>query len=143
MRKLYTMVGALAAVLTILTSLNSMGVTHIGFGSTTPLEFPGTSAPSLPPGQDTQEAPAEITLSSGTVPRGGKLTVHGSGFKPGETVEIRVHVTSVGAVTADSTGRFTQTVTVPQDAPPPGFSTSVSATGHSSVKTATAPFATG
>src|SRR5207249_5404969 len=82
----------------------------------------------------------EITLSGGTAPRGASITVSGSGFSPGELVEIRVHVTSVGTVTADSKGRFAQKVTVPESAPPPGFPTSVAATGHSSLKTATAPF---
>ena len=84
----------------------------------------------------------EITLSDASAPRGATLTVSGSGFSPGELVEIRVHVTSVGTVTTDSKGRFAQKVTVPESAPPPGFPTSVSATGHSSSKTATAPFST-
>jgi hypothetical protein len=83
---------------------------------------------------------AEITLSDGSAPRGATLTVSGSGFSSAELVELRVHITTVGTVTADSNGRFTQKVTVPESAPPPGFPTSVSATGHSSSKTATAPF---
>ena len=94
-------------------------------------------------GSGPSAAPAEITLSRASAPRGWKVTVYGSGFQPGELVEIRVHVTTVGTVTADSQGKFTQEVTVPDSAPPPGFPTSISATGHSSIKTAEAPFSTG
>lgn len=84
----------------------------------------------------------EITLSRATAPRGASITVSGSGFCAGEIVEIRVHVTSVGTATADGNGGFTQQVAIPSSAPPPGFPTSVAATGHTSSKTATAPFST-
>jgi hypothetical protein len=99
---------------------------------------PTFTLPTLPP----PEAPAEITLSRSTAPRGAVLTIFGSGFSPGELVEIRVHVTTVATVTADSDGKFTQQITVPPSAPPAGFPTSIAATGHTSVKTATAPFST-
>ena len=86
--------------------------------------------------------PAEVTLSTASAPRGGQVTVFGSCFEPGERVEIRVHVTVAGSATADTAGSFEQTITVPQSAPPPGFPTSISATGQSSIKTASAPFTT-
>jgi hypothetical protein len=126
---------AIGAVLVpIVAALIAAGVFHWG-----PVSFPFPV-----PGTDTRPpAPPEITLSRASAPRGAKLTVFGSGFRSGELVEIRVHVTTVGTVTADSEGKFRQDVTVPESAPPPNFPTSVSATGHSSIKTATAPFSTG
>lgn len=107
--------------------------------------LPGKGEPSTggnTGGDGTGGTIAEITLSDSSAARGSPITVTGSGFEPGELVEIRVHVTTVGTVTADSNGSFRQRVTVPDAAPPPGFPTSVAATGHSSVKTATAPFTT-
>lgn len=111
----------------------------------------GTEVTTIPDNRPTAPRPPscafdtstpEITLSADHAPRGAALTVFGSGFCAGELVEIRVHVTSVGTATADGTGRFTQRVTVPESAPPPGFPTDVAATGHTSSKTATAPFST-
>jgi hypothetical protein len=122
----------LAAIATVVGVLYQIGVFH-GFGGT------DNSGPPNPPPQC---ASAEITLSSDTAARGSRLTVYGSCFDPGELVEIRIHVTSVGTASADTKGSFTQTVTVPQSAPPPDFPTEVSATGHNSVKTASAPFST-
>lgn len=86
--------------------------------------------------------PPVVTLSEGQAPRGGQVTVYGSCFQPDELVEIRVHATEVGSATADSKGDFTQIITIPQSAPPPGFPTDISATGKRSVKTGTAPFQT-
>jgi len=86
--------------------------------------------------------PAEITLSTDSAPRGAQVTVNGFCFSAGERVVIRVHVTEVGSATAGSDGSFEQTITVPQSAPPPGFPTSISATGQASIKTASAPFST-
>ncbi len=85
---------------------------------------------------------AEITLSTASAPRGARVTVYGSCFEPGERVVIRIHVTDVGSATADSDGKFTQTVTVPQSAPPPGFPTDIIATGRSSSGSGSAPFTT-
>lgn len=86
--------------------------------------------------------PVEITLSTGSAPKGAQVTVFGQCFEPGERVQIRVHTTEVGSATADTEGSFEQTITVPPSAPPPGFPTSISATGRSSIKTASAPFTT-
>lgn len=117
-------------VVPIVVALIGAGVLHWGL----PVVNPPSPEPPAPN--------AEITLSRATAPRGSKVTVYGSGFQPGELVEIRVHVTTVGTATADSQGRLTQEITVPDSAPPPGFPTDISATGHSSARTATAPFST-
>jgi hypothetical protein len=122
----------IATIVAILAGLNQLGLI--------PAFHQGGPGPA--PAHQDSTVPAEVTLSSATAPRGGTLTVNGSGFQPGELVEIRVHATVVGTVTADSNGSFTQKVTIPQSAPPPGFPTSVSATGHSSIKTGEAPFST-
>jgi hypothetical protein len=81
---------------------------------------------------------AAITLSTDRARRGEKVTVHGTCFKPGERVQIRVHVEEVGSANANSDGKFTQTITVPQSAPK-NFPTSVVATGTSSIRSASAP----
>jgi hypothetical protein len=85
---------------------------------------------------------ATITLSTDSARRGASVKVNGSCFRPGERVALRVHVTEVGSATADSAGSFTQTIKIPESAPPPGFPTSVTATGMSSAKSAVAPFST-
>lgn len=129
-----TIIGFLALCLAVpgtLVALNELGQIDI---------FPRFSTPDSGPGDPS--CPAEITLSTGTAPRGAPVTVHGSCFEPGERVVIRVHVTEVGSATADSDGGFTQTISVPQSAPPPNFPTSIAATGQSSAKTGTAPFST-
>lgn len=86
--------------------------------------------------------PVEVTLSTGSAPKGAQVTVFGQCFEPGERVQIRLHTTEVGSATANTEGSFEQTITVPTSAPPPGFPTSISATGRSSIKTASAPFTT-
>ncbi len=87
-------------------------------------------------------APAEITLSADKARRGDTIKVFGSCFHAGERVVLRVHTDEVGSATADSSGHFEQSVTIPESAPPPSFPTAVAATGKSSIKTATAPFTT-
>jgi hypothetical protein len=107
-------------------------------------QSPQTGSPPATPVDVSQSSytPAEVTLSRATAPRGATVTVYGSGFQPGESVEIRVHVTVVGSSTANSQGIFKQNIVIPESAPPPGFPTSISATGHSSIKSASAPFST-
>lgn len=63
---------------------------------------------------------ATLTLSSTSVAAGETVTLAGAGFMPGETVDITMttwpaHVgnNALGAATADSTGAFTITVTIP------------------------------
>lgn len=66
-----------------------------------------------------EPAPPAITLSAGEVEQGDELTVSGTGFGSGE--ELRVVLNSdpidLGGVIADADGAFSQTVTVPADAP--------------------------
>jgi hypothetical protein len=102
----------------------------------------GTTSTGGQPPPSSSNCPAELTLSSASAPKGSSVQVFGSCFSPGERVEIRVHVEVVGSATADSDGRFNQTITIPQSAPPPSLPTSISATGRSSIKTASAPFKT-
>lgn len=136
------MVGKFIAAIAAIVSI-AVGLATLGWWPFSSSGGPGVvQAHTPPPATASSQGPAEITLSAATAPRGGKITVNGSGFQPGETVEIRVHVTTVGDVIADSAGQFRQLITIPQSAPPPGFPTSVSATGHSSIKTGTAPFST-
>jgi hypothetical protein len=132
-KKTGVIIGVLGLILAIpsaIVALNEIGTIHIF-----PHLFGGPSSSGC--GES-----GEITLSTASAPRGGSLTVYGSCFEPGELVEIRIHVTSVGSVTANSEGKFTQTVVVPESAPPPSFPTDVVATGHSSLKSGTAPFST-
>lgn len=114
-------------------------------GGTTPTPTatrPAGQTPFPTPPTRSSCGPAELTLSTGSARRGEQVTVFGSCFEPGERVEIRVHVTVAGSATADTEGAFEQTIIVPQSVPPPGFPTSISATGQSSIKTASAPFTT-
>ncbi len=83
-----------------------------------------------------------IKLSRGSARKGQKIVVTGSKFWPEEMVDVNIHASLVAQVKADGQGSFSATVTVPPDAPPANFSTTISATGESSVKTAQAPFHT-
>ena len=51
---------------------------------------------------------------------GGQLTVSGTGFEPGETVQATLHSTPIdlGTVTADADGAVSLTFTVPADLEP-------------------------
>jgi hypothetical protein len=84
-------------------------------------------------------APAEVTLSAASAPRGSEVTVYALCFEPGERVVIRIHATEIGSATADTAGAFEQVVTIPESAPL-NFPTDISATGRSSVKTGAAAF---
>ena len=70
------------------------------------------------------ELPADpaptIALESSTVRAGGRLTVAGDGFLPGEQVQIWIHSDPVlaGVVTADASGGVRHAITVPADLPP-------------------------
>lgn len=67
------------------------------------------SASAYPPGTG-----PSLSLSSSTAPEGGSVTVFGNGFTPG-TVNLTLCSTtsSLGTAQADSTGAFTQGVTLP------------------------------
>jgi len=58
---------------------------------------------------------ARVSVTPGTVTQGGTVTVHGSGFTPGEKVRAVLHSTplALGTWTADSAGRVTHSATVP------------------------------
>jgi arabinogalactan endo-1,4-beta-galactosidase len=66
------------------------------------------------------EPEPEGSLSTTTVGPGGELTVSGSGFEPGESVEVWMHSTPVrlAAGFADGAGVFSRTVTIPASATP-------------------------
>jgi hypothetical protein len=76
--------------------------------------------PGPPNGRPPQYPPGEcnLQLSSGSVARGESVAVTGTGFAPGEVVALRLEpgAHALGTVTADSVGRFTQSVTVPSNA---------------------------
>lgn len=83
-----------------------------------------------------------ITLSRSSAAIGETVVVKGRSYWPNETVEIVLHATTVKEVQADGNGAFQVSITVPDDAPPPSFSTAIMATGESSVKSARATFRT-
>jgi hypothetical protein len=83
-----------------------------------------------------------LELSTQTARKGARVTVIGTRFQASEMVGIRVHATLVTQVRADENGRFSTVITVPQDAPPPNFGTTISATGQTSARSAQAPFRT-
>lgn len=80
----------------------------------------------------------EITPTQARV--GGIIRVSGINYYPNETIAVRLHATLITQVKADGNGGFISTITVPKNAPPPGFPTTVTATGETSVKSASAPF---
>ena len=132
--------GVVGIIITVSQFLDHDGGSH----SNPPTETNAhTVSPPTDPGSGCGlAAPAEVTLSAGKAPRTAQVTVYGSCFQPGERVVIRVHATEVGSATADSKGGFTQRITIPDSAPPPGFPTEISATGRQSVKTGSASFQT-
>jgi hypothetical protein len=81
-----------------------------------------------------------IKLSSKSAKVGEAVQISGTNFYSKETVDIHLHATLVEQVEADGQGTFRVTIEVPNDAPPPGFSTTISATGETSAKSATATF---
>jgi hypothetical protein len=134
-------VGLILAVPSAVVALNELGTINVFpqiFDSPEQRESPD-------PGDGSGDgcgarAPAQVTLSTGSARKGADVTVYGSCFRPGERVDIRVHARVVGSATANSEGNFTQTVTIPPSAPAPGFPTDITATGTTSVKSASAPF---
>lgn len=81
-----------------------------------------------------------IDINPSQAAKGKSVTVSGRNYYPDETVAIRVHATLVKQVKADGQGAFTTTIVVPNNAPPAGFPTTISATGETSAKSAQAPF---
>jgi hypothetical protein len=89
--------------------------------------------------QQVKETP-HIEIDPAQAQVGGILQVSGRNFYPDETVAIRLHATLVKQEQADGQGAFSTTIAVPKNAPPPGFPTTVTATGETSSKSASAPF---
>lgn len=114
------------------------GTTAVSGASVPPSTgVPGTQTPP-PTGAPAGET--SVTLSSSTGPRGGAITVRGSGFEAGETVEIRFHIEQLATATADGSGAFADVVIrVPDDAFQ-GFPYTVSAVGRRSSRSGHAPF---
>jgi hypothetical protein len=83
-----------------------------------------------------------LTISPTGARVGDPVTVTGSQFWANEMVDIRLHVTVVAQIKADASGGFSEVITVPSSAPPPGFPAAVIATGQSSSRSAEAPFET-
>ena len=58
-----------------------------------------------------------VVSTAGSVTQGASLTVSGSGFVAGATVTISINGTAVGTTTADASGSFSTSVTVPASTP--------------------------
>lgn len=118
----------------------------IGTSSPAPTSPPPTSPPpTVPPSTrctvfDTDPI---LTVSPDRAPKGAQVKVTGSGFCPGDLIDIEVHLSNAGSVTTDANGGFVTTITVPQNAPPSGFSTDISADSRSNRGHASAPFTMG
>jgi LPXTG-motif cell wall-anchored protein len=56
-----------------------------------------------------------LTGTGSTVTPGGQITVSGTGYRPGSTIDLYVYSTpiQVGTATADANGAFTAVVTLP------------------------------
>ncbi len=80
---------------------------------------------------------ATITLSATMGAPASPFTVSGTGFGPGEPINVTFGSTSLTAATADPNGSFTQAQTVPAVAAGPWV---VTATGNITSATATAAF---
>ncbi len=80
--------------------------------STPPAATPsGVTAPATVPPAD-----GPLTVPGSTVSPGGRITLSGTGFLPGSTVDLYVYSapTKVGTATADANGAFSATVTLPE-----------------------------
>lgn len=87
-------------------------------------------------------ATPRVTISPSSAREGASVTVTGSRYWPTEFIDVRLHVALLAQVQADENGEFSVAITVPSSAPPPGFPTSIIATGQSSLRSAEAPFQT-
>jgi hypothetical protein len=77
-----------------------------------------------------------VTSSTTTVCAGCPITLSGNGFQPGETITIQLFSTpvTIGSTTADPSGAFTTTVTIPANTTPGNHT--IVATGLTSGTTA-------
>jgi hypothetical protein len=81
-----------------------------------------------------------LRLSEQQGPPGNSVTATGTGFQPGESVQIFFNGAQVGTATADTTGTFKQPFNVPTVA---NGNYQVDAKGQTSGNTASAPFTVG
>ena len=81
---------------------------------------------------------AALTFSVPQAPAGTPLTVNGTGFKPGETVQFWYNGASVGTATADTNGAVQVTFTMPTNINPGAYD--LTATGETSGSTVTVQY---
>ncbi|MGE3619122.1 MAG: LPXTG cell wall anchor domain-containing protein [Acidimicrobiia bacterium] len=81
-----------------------------------PVYFVGQTPPTDP---DPDPEPTPVTLSAISVRAGGQITVSGSGFIPGEQVQVILHSDPIvlGVVVADDQGAVSTTQLIPSNAP--------------------------
>ncbi|MCA1646213.1 MAG: hypothetical protein LC797_12405 [Chloroflexi bacterium] len=105
-----------ALVLTIAVILGAVLVLPVtAFGQATPTDQ-GTpvsgATPQATTGATAAPAPA-LTLSAQSGLPGASITANGSGYKPGEVVDVSFNGTSVGSPTVNTGGTFSLSFTVP------------------------------
>jgi hypothetical protein len=101
-------------------------------GTPTATTAPATSATGTPTPN------ASISTSPSQAAAGTSVTVNGTGFQPGEQVNVSFNGNQVGTPTADTSGNFSQSFTVPSSLAPGNFG--LVATGQKSNRTANATF---
>jgi hypothetical protein len=107
----------------------------------TPTQPPFTFPPTQPTTATTRRPEPKIVLSKSSGPPGTQLTVSGSGFDAGETVEIRFSTRILAKPVADVRGAFLPTpVTIPADWPFRHMQVAITASGVSSAQHAEEPF---
>jgi hypothetical protein len=114
--------------------------TALGQAATnTPTATTATNTPA--PGGTATTTPvpgAGLSTSPSQAAAGTSVTANGTGFQPGETVNVSFNGNQVGTPTADSSGNFSQGFTVPSNLAPGNYG--LVATGQRSGKTANASF---
>jgi len=126
-----TVLGALAAVATIVTTLIQLNIL--------PSPFPPNPSPS--PGHPANCDDPSLSLSTGSGPSGTVVAVRGTGFPGDERVDLRFHTEALVPARTDDEGTFEVDVTVPGtfDAfAPTRFE--LSATTRPTICTSTAPY---
>jgi hypothetical protein len=98
----------------------ALGVTIAGAGAASA----ATTAAADRPAVSVASAPtalvivaATVTVDSATVPTGGSVTFHATGFAPGESVNIQILPQLVQALPADANGNLDATISLPRGTP--------------------------
>src|SRR5579875_2014436 len=99
----------------LLASLAALMMTGLAVVGGSALTASSASAACYPTGSSTC---ASLTTSSNSVPPGGSCTLTGAGYAPGTQVTINVCNLETLTVTADSSGDFSQQITIPSNAQP-------------------------